>query len=152
MSKQAVKAKSEIGENGKSILKGELYEHVGYDWAFQILRGGYREPEGSPIIRIAKQLSGDGGVITRELELWVRNPEGVCDWLGRRRRDLKALGRLLTSREMYIYFKDCIVAISRKLSGVIERHCLSLDFAEDLKQSDGGGISGKVRKLHKNRG
>ena len=33
------KAKSEIGENEKSILKGELYAPIGYDWAFQILGG-----------------------------------------------------------------------------------------------------------------
>ena len=33
------KAKSKFGENGKSILKGELYGPVGYPWVFKVLRG-----------------------------------------------------------------------------------------------------------------
>ena len=32
-------AKSEIEENELAILEGELYEPIGYDWMFQILRG-----------------------------------------------------------------------------------------------------------------
>ena len=94
--------------------------------------GRYREPGGAPIVRIMKQLGGTGGVITRELEVGVRNPEGACDWVGKKRRDLKSTGRLLTSRDMYIYFKDGTIVKSRKLSGVIERHRLSLEFVEDL--------------------
>ena len=59
----------------------------------------------------------------------MRNPEGVLDWIGGQRRSLKAMGRLLTNREMYICFKDCSIAKSQKLTGVIERHCLSLEFS-----------------------
>ena len=47
------------------------------------------------------------------------------------------MGRFLTNREMYIYFKDYRMATSRKLSGVIESHCVSLDFAGGPKESDG---------------
>ena len=79
----------------------------------------------------------------------VRNPEVACDCIGKKRRDLKSHGRLLTNREMYIYFKDCIIAKSSKLSGVIERNRISLEFAEDLEESDCGGISGNVSRLHK---
>ena len=86
-----------------------------------MFRGKYREPGGSPIVRIAKQLSGMARVIHRELELGVRNPEGDWDWLGKTRRDLKSMGRFLTNREIYIYFKDCSIVKSHKLSGVIER-------------------------------
>ena len=50
------KAKSEIDENGEEILKSEFYDPIGYDWMFRILRGGYREPEGAPIVRITKQM------------------------------------------------------------------------------------------------
>ena len=42
--------------------------------------------------------------------------------------DLKAMCRFLTSREMYIYFKDCSIAKSHKLCGVVGRRCLSLGF------------------------
>ena len=38
---------------------------------------------------------------------------------------------------MRIYFKDCSIVKSHKLSGVIERHFLSLEFAKDLEESDG---------------
>ena len=62
------KAKSKIDENETAILKGELEEPVGYDWAFQILREKRREPEGAPIVRIVKQLGEMERVITRELE------------------------------------------------------------------------------------
>ena len=131
------KFESEIGENEKAVLKGELYDPIGYDSMCKVLDGEYREPDGSPIVRIAKQLGGAGEVITRELEVWARNPEVVWDWLGRQRRDLKTTGSLLASRETYIYFKDCSIVKSHKLSGVIERHCISLDFAGDLEESDG---------------
>ena len=110
---------SGIDDSEKAIPKGELYGPVGCEWAFNILSGKYLDPGGSHIVRIAKQLGEMGRVITRELELEARNPAGAWDWLCKKRRDLKATGRLLTNREMYIYFKDCIVAKSRKLSGVI---------------------------------
>ena len=135
---------SGIEENEKAILRGELYDPIGYDWMFKILRGLYREPDGPPIVRIMKQLGEIGGVITRELEVWVRNPGGVWDWIVKKRRDHKSTGRLLTSRDMYIYFKDCIVAKSRKLSGVIGRHFASLEFSADLEESDGGKFQGKL--------
>ena len=38
---------------------------------------------------------------------------------------------------MRIYFKDRSILKSRKLSGVIEGHCLSLEFAGDMGESDG---------------
>ena len=74
----------------------------------------------------------------------MRNPEGVWDCLCKIRRDIKTLVRFLTCREMYIYFKDCSVVKSHKLSGVIERHCVSLDFLGDMEESDVGEFQGKV--------
>ena len=47
------------------------------------------------------------------------------------------MSRFLTNREMYIYFKDCRVAKSHKLSGVLDRQCISLEFVGDLGESDG---------------
>ena len=44
------KAMSRIDEAEKSILRGELYDPFGYDWAFKISRGQYREPDGGPIV------------------------------------------------------------------------------------------------------
>ena len=121
---------SKIGENEKAILKGDVYDQIGYGWMFKVLRGNCRETEVAPIVRIARQLSEMGRVIHRELELGLRNPEGVGGGrLCKKRRDLKSMGRFLTNREMYIYFKDCSVVKSLKLSGDIERHCISLEFA-----------------------
>ena len=114
-----------------------MYGPIGCDWMFQILGVGYREPEGEPIVRIMKQLREMARVIARESELGVRNPEAAWDWLCKKRRGLKSTGSFLTSREMYIYFKDRIVVKSQKLSAVIGRHCLSVDFAGDLGESDG---------------
>ena len=76
----------------------------------------------------------------------MRNQEGVWDWQGKGRIDLKAMGRFLTNREIYIYFKDCIIAQSRKLSGVVERHCESLEFAAGVGDSDGEVFQEKFEK------
>ena len=42
------KEKSEIEENEKAILKGELHDPVGYGWMFSILRGN-TESRGDPL-------------------------------------------------------------------------------------------------------
>ena len=94
------KFESEIGENEKAVLKGELYDPIGYDSMCKVLDGEYREPDGFPVVRITKQLGEIGKVIYRELELGVRNPEGVWDWSGGK-KGLKSRGRVLYSREMY---------------------------------------------------
>ena len=73
-----------------------------------------------------------GGIIYRELELGVRNPEGVWDWLGKKRGGLKSMGRHLTNREVYSYFKECIVVKSHMIGEVVGKHCVSLHFMEDL--------------------
>ena len=121
-----------------------MYDPVGYAWMFKGLRGKYREPEGAPIVRIAKQLIETKRVIQRELELWVRNPEGVCDWLGRERGDIKSTVRLLTNREMYIYFKDCSLVKSRKLIGGMETFPILRFFG--VWKSPMVGFSGKFAK------
>ena len=75
-------------------------------------------------------------IICRELGVWMRNPEGVWDWLGRGRIGLKNLGRLLTNREMSNYFREAIVVKSRKLFGVVERHCVALEFTTQMGESE----------------
>ena len=99
------KLKSGTGENEEAVKKGGVYGPIDYVWMFKVLRTKYREPDGSHIVRIAKQLSEIEGIILRELEVWVRNPEGVWGWLGEERRDHKSSGRYLTNREMPNYFK-----------------------------------------------
>ena len=66
----------------------------------------------------------------------MRNPEGVCDWDGKQRRDLKISGIYLTNRGIYPYFKDSRIAKSRKLREVVERHCASLECAMEMNDSD----------------
>ena len=99
--------------------------------------GGIPGTGRAPIVRIVGKLCGLGKVIYRELELWARNPEGVWDWLGKRRGDLKTMGRHLTNREIYNYFKDCIIVRTNKLEEVVRDHCVSLEFVGDLKAPDG---------------
>ena len=80
-----------------------------------VLGDKYREPDGVPTVRIMGQLNGAGEIIYRELEPGVRNPEGVCGWLGKSRRDIKSPGRHLTNREVYNYLKDFRIVESHKL-------------------------------------
>ena len=47
---------------------------------------------------------------------------------------------------MYIYFKDCSLVKSHKLSGLIERHCLSLEFVGGLGESGGAVFQEKFAK------
>ena len=130
------KASSKIEDNEKESLRGESYEPIGYGWMFRILKSKYQEPNGAPIARLTRQLGEMGNAITRELEVGVRNPECVGYWICKKRRELESTGSNLASREMYIYFKNCIVAKSRKLREVIERHFISLEFFEELKDPD----------------
>ena len=95
------KVKSKVAENGKAILKGDTMQSV-MSGCSKFLRTKYREPEGAPVDRIMKQLGDIAEVIYRELEVGVRNPEGACDWLGKKRRALRTSGMFLTDREMYI--------------------------------------------------
>ena len=95
-----------------------------------------QEPVGAPIARIAKQLNELETIIFRELWVGVRNPEGVWDWLVKKRRELKSLGMPRANREMFNYLREEIIVKSHKLSGVIERHCLPVEFITQLEESD----------------
>ena len=77
---------------------------------FMILKARHYEPAGKPITRITNQLGNINDAIWKELGLGVRTPEGVWDWLGRKRRELKNLGRILTNREMFDYFRGANIA------------------------------------------
>ena len=66
-------------ENGKSILKGGIRPRR--LWAdVQSFRGEYREPDGVPIVRIAKQLGDIDKVIYRELEVGCEIRKVI--WIG----------------------------------------------------------------------
>ena len=74
---------------------------------FNVSWDKFREPDGVPIVRIMAQLGGIVKVIYRELEPWVRNPEGVWGWIRKKRARLKAMGGDLTNRAVYNYSKYC---------------------------------------------
>ena len=46
------------------------------------------------------------------------------------------MGRHLENRGFYNYFKDCSLVKPRKLIGVIEKNCQSLEFMGDLAEPD----------------
>ena len=55
---------------------------------------------------------------------------------GGERRELKSLWRYLTNREMPKYFKETRISKSHKLHGVVGRHCLALDFVDQMGESE----------------
>ena len=79
------KLRATIGENGESIVEDVREWVCVCGWVggrgggglrtdklrmgFRTLMASYQEPDGSPIVRIAKQLGGPGEVIRRELEV-----------------------------------------------------------------------------------
>ena len=96
--------KSESDENEEAIKNGGEYEHIGYEWMFEVLKSRYHEPDGRHVVRIIKQLSEMETLLIRELGVGVRNPEGACGWVGKKRMELKSLRMFLTNRAMFNYF------------------------------------------------
>ena len=126
-----------------SVKKGDVYEPIDYVWVFNVLRTRYQEPVGAPIMRIATQLHEIEGIIFLELGVGreIRKARGDV-WGGLRR-----LGRCLNNREMPNYFKETIIAQSRKLRGVVGRHCATLDFMKKMKESDDGQFQDSFGKF-----
>ena len=63
--------------------------------------------------------------------------------------DLKVSGAHLTNRDIYMYLKECIVVKSHQSGEVIEKNCPTVDFAEDLEESDGDISPGTFRSFLK---
>ena len=99
------KLRAKVAENEESIKNGVEFGPITAEWAFVTLKARHYEPAGQPITRITNQLGNLNDVIWKELGLCVRTPEGVWDWLGRKRREMGSLGRILTNREMFGYFR-----------------------------------------------
>ena len=130
------KAESKVGENEKALLYGNYFGPISCAWTFSIFRYKYREPEGAPIVRIMGRLGAVGKAVYRESEPGVRNPAGVWGRLGKKRHDMESLGRHLTNREIYNYFKGRRIVNSHKLAEVIRKHCLTVEFMEDLEDRE----------------
>ena len=99
-----------------------------------VLGWKYRDADGVPIVRPAKQLGEMGKVIYRELEKGVRRPEGARGWSVGGRRGIKAPGRFLTNRELYNCPDDCSLVKSYKVGGVVGGNSHSLDLMGDLEE------------------
>ena len=50
-------------------------------------------------------MNSPNAVIEKELGIGVRTPDGVWDWIGRKRSELNNFGMVLTNREMFDYFR-----------------------------------------------
>ena len=124
------KLKAKVEENKESIQHGIDFESITAEWMFSTLKARHYEPAGQPITRITGQLSDLNTAIWKELGLGVRTPEGVCDWLGRKRRELGSLGSDLANREMFDYYRGSNIVKNHKLNNVIVHHCLSVDFVK----------------------
>ena len=86
------KLKAKVEENEEAMNNGAEFEPITAEWAFAILKARHYEPAGQPITRITNQLGNLNDVIWNELGLGVRTPEGVWDWLGRKRREMEDSG------------------------------------------------------------
>ena len=75
---------------------------IGYEWMFRILKEKYDERPGEAIKRATLQLENINQVIYQELAQGIQDPEGVCDWLSKKRGDLQSLDKNLTSRQYMI--------------------------------------------------
>ena len=78
--------------NEKAHLEGSDFEPFSYEWVFVILKPKYKEQEGVPIVRIISQLSSIDRVGYSELEQGVRSPEGIRDWVIKKRNDIESSG------------------------------------------------------------
>ena len=117
------------------MKNGGEFEPITDEWLFSTLKARHYEPAGKPITRIPSQLGDLNNVIWKELGSGVRTPGVVWGWLGRKRRDLGSLGRILTNREMFGYFRGDIVK-NHKLNNVIAHHCLSIEFVRRVESSE----------------
>ena len=97
--------KMKVAENEGDIKNMVVSEPIDMERASETFKARRYEPDGQPISRIAKQLNMPDTVIGEELGIGVRTPEGVWGWLGRKRSELRSLGRILTNREMFGYFR-----------------------------------------------
>ena len=102
------KSEAKVEENEKATIQWGNYDPVSYAWAFKVLRGKFRGPEGVPIFRIMWNLSGIDKVKYRELEPGVCRPEVAWDWVGKKRIDLKAMGGYLKIGKFIITLKIAV--------------------------------------------
>jgi len=127
------KLKAKVAENEEEEIKNGInFGPITTEWMFSTLKDRHYEPAGQPITRLTGQLNDLNNAIWKELGLGVRTPEGVCHWLGRKRRELKSSSRNLTNREMCDYFRGSNIVKSHKLNNVIVHHCLSVDFIKKV--------------------
>ena len=112
-----------------------------------IFKARHNERAGKPISRITDQLNSLDAVIEIEMEVGARTPDGFWDWLGRKRIELKNLGRVLTNREMFGYFREANVVKTHKLRQVVQNHCLAIEFTTRLGKNDDEGFRDKFGKV-----
>ena len=77
----------------------------------------------------------------------MRTPEGVWDWTGKKRGELKSSGRYLTNREMFDYFRDSNIVKTHKLRTVIENHFLAMEFIKQLAPCESGDFQDDFGKF-----
>ena len=92
------KLRAEIEQNEEAIKNGGEFEPIATEWLFSTLKSKHYEPSGQPITRIANKLNDLNRVVWKELGIGIGAPEGLWDWIGRKRRELESLGSELGSR------------------------------------------------------
>ena len=126
-----------VEKSEKLMLGNKEFERIGFDWMFTLLKEKFEETQAQGIIKLSAQLGEMNQVVYQELDECIRDPEGVWDWLSKKRDDLQSLGRNLTNREMFDYFTKCKIAMECEYVNVIKRHCYSIDFLMTLRSKDG---------------
>ena len=112
-----------VEKNEKLMLGNKEFEKIGYGWMFTLSKEKFEETQAQGIIKLSAQLDEMNQAIYQELDEGIRDPEGVWDWLSKKRDDLQSLGRNLTNREMFDYFTKCKIAMECEYVNVIQRRC-----------------------------
>ena len=61
--------------------------------------------------------------------------------------ELKILGRYLTNREMFDYFRGADVVETHKLHTVIQNHCLAMEFTKQMEAGEAGDFQDAFGKF-----
>ena len=122
------KLRAKIEQNEEEIKTWGDFEPIAAGWMFPTLKAKRYEPSVQPITRITNQLNDLNRVIWKELGLGIRTPDGVWDWIGRKRGELESLGSELANREVFGYFRGANIVKNHMLNNIIVQHCLSVDF------------------------
>ena len=126
------KLRAKIGQNEEEIKNASEFESIATEWMFPTLKSKRCEPPGQPITKIANQSTDSNRVIWKELEIGIRTPEGVWDWIGGVEENWEVWVANWQPGGFFGYFRGAGIAKNHAIDNVIAQRCLPLDFIGKL--------------------